>query len=53
MRYFLDTNICIYLIKRQSASVLARFNTLSVGDMGISSNAVSGRYEYIAKVYYL
>ncbi len=40
MRYLLDTNICIYLIKCRPESVLARFNELSAGDIGISSVTV-------------
>jgi tRNA(fMet)-specific endonuclease VapC len=40
MRYLLDTNICIYLIKRRPESVLTRFNELSAGDIGISSITV-------------
>jgi predicted nucleic acid-binding protein len=40
MRFLLDTNICIYLIKRRPESVLARFNELSAGDIGISSVTV-------------
>jgi tRNA(fMet)-specific endonuclease VapC len=34
MRYMLDTNICIYLIKQHSASVVARLNAL--GDVLMS-----------------
>ena len=37
MKVMLDTNICIYLIKRRPASVLQRFRFFSVGDIGISS----------------
>jgi tRNA(fMet)-specific endonuclease VapC len=33
----LDTNICIYLIKRQPPSVLRRFSSFGVGDLGISA----------------
>jgi tRNA(fMet)-specific endonuclease VapC len=36
MKIMLDTNICIYLIKKQPPSVLERFNTFPVGDIGIS-----------------
>ncbi len=36
MRVMLDTNICIYLIKKQPASVLDRFVAYPVGDIGIS-----------------
>lgn len=40
MRYLLDTNICIYLIKQKPPAVLQRFQTLEVGDIGISSITV-------------
>ena len=36
MRIMLDTNICIYLIKKQPPSVLERFTAFPVGDIGIS-----------------
>jgi len=36
MRLMLDTNICIYLIKEQPASVLDRFTAYPVGDIGVS-----------------
>ncbi|MFQ3168745.1 MAG: tRNA(fMet)-specific endonuclease VapC [Limisphaerales bacterium] len=37
MRYLLDTNICIYLIKRSPPAVIRRFQKLRVGDMGVSA----------------
>ncbi len=37
MRYLLDTNICIYIIKRSPPLVRERFARLRVGDVGISS----------------
>ena len=37
MKYMLDTNICIYLIKQQPPQVLERFAPLSSGDVGVSS----------------
>ena len=36
MRYLLDTNICIYLIREQSPAVARRFSVLRVGDVGMS-----------------
>ena len=36
MKVMLDTNICIYIIKQQPKSVLERFATFAVGDLGIS-----------------
>jgi len=41
MRYLLDTNICIYLIKQKSPQVLERFCSLSLLDIGISSITVA------------
>jgi len=37
MKAMLDTNICIYIIKRRPQAVLDRFNAFPVGDIGISS----------------
>ena len=37
MKYMLDTNICIYLIKQKPEKVLRRFKDHSMGDIGISS----------------
>ena len=37
MKYMLDTNICIYLIKQKPGKVLRRFKNHSIGDIGISS----------------
>jgi tRNA(fMet)-specific endonuclease VapC len=36
MRYMLDTNICIALIKRKPPKAIRRFDRLSAGDVGIS-----------------
>jgi len=36
MRYLLDTNICIYIAKRRPKEVLARFETMRPGDLGMS-----------------
>ena len=36
MRYLLDTNICIYLMREESPAVARRFATLHVGDVGMS-----------------
>ena len=41
MKYLLDTNICIYLIKKKPAAAIARFNEHSVGDIGVSSITVA------------
>ncbi len=37
MKYMLDTNMCIYIIKKTPDKVLKKFQTLKVDDMGISS----------------
>ncbi len=37
MRYLLDTNICIFIIKQKPSTVLKKFETLLPGDIGISS----------------
>ena len=37
MKYLLDTNICIYLIKQQPPTILERFLSHPVGDIGMSS----------------
>ena len=41
MKLMLDTNICIYLIKQHPPSVLERFLSQQVGDIGISSITVA------------
>ena len=37
MKYLLDTDICIYIIKKKPESVFDRFRKCSIGDIGISS----------------
>lgn len=37
MKYMLDTNICIYIIKKKPIEVFKKFNSLQVGDLYISS----------------
>ena len=41
MKFLLDTNICIYIIKQKPPKVLQRFNTYQVGDIGVSSITVA------------
>jgi len=36
VKVLLDTNICIYIIKRQPSAVLERFLMFTIGDIGIS-----------------
>ena len=49
MRWMLDTNICIYLIKEQPASALDRFTAHSVGDIGVSVITLAELEHGIAK----
>ena len=37
MRFLLDTNTCIYIIKRSPAHIYKRFKSLPIGDVGISA----------------
>ncbi len=37
MRYLLDTDTCIYIIKRLPEYLYTRFKQLHVGDVGISA----------------
>jgi len=41
MKLLLDTNICIYIIKQQPATVLEHFLEYQIGDIGISSITLS------------
>jgi len=41
MRYILDTNICIYIIKRRPAKVLRRLRKMDISDLGLSAITVS------------
>ncbi|MCL1464713.1 type II toxin-antitoxin system VapC family toxin [Argonema galeatum] len=41
MRFLLDTNICIYIIKKKPAKVLEKFQTLDPSDVGVSSITVA------------
>lgn len=41
MKFLLDTNICIYIIKQKPITVLQKFNSCQVGDLGISAITVA------------
>jgi len=41
VRLLLDTDVCIYLIKRKSAEILERLAQYEVGDVGLSSVTVA------------
>ena len=49
MRYLLDTNICVYLIKRRPPQLLQRFRECGVGDIGLSSVTLAELNYGIAK----
>ena len=49
MKLMLDTNICVYIIKQQPDAVLKRFHEYQVGDIGISSIALSELRYGVAK----
>ena len=44
MKYLLDTNICIYIIKQKPEKVFKKFGNYSVGQIGISSITYSELY---------
>lgn len=41
MKYLLDTNSCIFIIKSRPASVRQKLETLAVGDVGVSTVTIS------------
>ena len=41
IRFMLDTDTCIYLIKRKSASIVGRLENTPIGQVGISSITMS------------
>jgi tRNA(fMet)-specific endonuclease VapC len=41
INYLLDTNICIYLIKKKPIEVFQRFQSLEIGTIGVSSITVA------------
>lgn len=41
MRYMLDTNICIYIIKNRPSHVREKFHEFSVGDLVLSTITIS------------
>ena len=52
MRFMLDTNTCIYIIKQKSLKVLIHFKKYSVGDIGISSITLAELQYGVAKSLY-
>ncbi len=49
MKYLLDTNICIYIIKQRPEWVAEKFHSLSVESVGISSITSSELFFGVAK----
>jgi tRNA(fMet)-specific endonuclease VapC len=49
MEYILDTNICIYIIKRKPEQVFQRFKALALGAVGISSITLAELQYGVAK----
>ncbi|MCL6097603.1 MAG: type II toxin-antitoxin system VapC family toxin [Bacteroidetes bacterium] len=49
MKYLLDTNICIYIIKKKPEEVLKRFLKIKPDSIGISAITVSELYYGVAK----
>jgi tRNA(fMet)-specific endonuclease VapC len=41
MKYLLDTNICIYIIKKKPLSVIKKLSKCKINDIGISSITMS------------
>ena len=41
MKYMLDTNICIYIIKKNPPEIVNKFDSIAVGDIAISSVTLS------------
>ncbi|GGJ00712.1 ribonuclease VapC [Alicyclobacillus cellulosilyticus] len=49
MRYMLDTNICIYLIKQKSDTLLQKLRTFRLGEIGVSVVTVAELQYGVAK----
>jgi tRNA(fMet)-specific endonuclease VapC len=49
MRYLLDTNICIYLIKQKPPSLLRKFTGYTVGELAVSAITVAELTYGVAK----
>lgn len=41
MKYLLDTNICIYIIKKKPQNVVIKLSKININDVGISSITLS------------
>ncbi len=49
MKYILDTNICIYVIKQKPSIVLERFRKIDVSEIAISSITLSELFYGVSK----
>ena len=49
MKYMLDTNTCIYIIKRKPQGVLDRFKRMKISQIGISSITLSELFYGVSK----
>lgn len=49
MQYMLDTNICIYIIKRKPQAVIERFLQTEISQIGISSITLSELFLGVSK----
>ena len=49
MKYMLDTNICIYLIKQKPTAVLTRLRTTNISEISISSITLSELFYGVSK----
>lgn len=49
MKYLLDTNICIYLIRKRPLSVMQKFEDFSIGEIGTSSVTAAELYYGVQK----
>lgn len=49
MQYMLDTNVCIYIIKRKPADVLKRFKQTDISKISISSITLSELFYGVSK----
>jgi tRNA(fMet)-specific endonuclease VapC len=52
MKYMLDTNICIYLIKQQPREVIDKFQGIALGEIAVSTVTVAEMMYGVAKSQY-
>ncbi|MDI6801596.1 MAG: type II toxin-antitoxin system VapC family toxin [Thermodesulfovibrionales bacterium] len=53
MKFMLDTNICIYIIKQKPAKTLKHFYSHNIGDIGISSITLAELQYGVSKSQYV